>query len=529
MVFYWRILIRFFMYTHFNNKTMYLKRNIFFCGSLLFSSGIYAETQSSPPSMEKLWQLVQEQQKQLQQQQQQIQQQKSQIETLRSQVEMTPISSSENGVEELTLETVSVEEGVETLAPIGSADPTHALTQSNDTQVMMGGDDDYLQENKSGNFSYTGYMTANYHNFDWDTDPDRRATADLERLVLEGRYQLNDRFAIQAEIEFEHGGTGSTMEFERLEEFGEFEFEVEKGGEIILEELFLEYAISPQMGIKVGEIPVPVGLINKRHRPRHYYTVERSESESAMIPVAWHELGIELFGTKGPFAYKAQVISGLDSTGFSSANWIRGGFQTRFEQKNVDNLALAGRLDYHLMYGVQLGASAYFGNSTDNRPKADLEDDGYVTIFGLDGIYERAPWTVRGSLLWGHLSNSEAISAANRRLPNALGVARTPVAERATAWNMEVGYDLFSLFKSSQDLPGTHFDWFVRYDEYDTMSRVEGDIFKNPRYERTTWTTGFNYGLYKGVVLKGQYSHRKLGTDELNQEDTLSLGVGVEF
>ena len=40
---------------------------------------------------------------------------------------------------------------------------------------------------------------------------------------------------LEAELEFEHGGTGITMEFDKLEEFGEFEMEVEKGGEVIVE------------------------------------------------------------------------------------------------------------------------------------------------------------------------------------------------------------------------------------------------------------------------------------------------------
>jgi len=509
------------MVTLFNmlkNKKLILP-SFLLAGSVLSPSS-YAQT----PNIDELWKLVQAQQKQLQQQQQEIQSQKQEISSLKKEIKQSSSELDTSGIDSLQLNTVRVEEGVEILAPNSIAGENKIATTE-----MSGGDDDYLQENKTGNFSYTGYMTANYHNFDWETDPDRRAKGDLERLVLEGRYQFNDQFAIQAEIEFEHGGTGSTMEYERLEEFGEFEFEVEKGGEIVLEELFLDYTISPNLGIKIGEIPVPIGLINKRHRPSHYYTVERSESESAIIPVAWHELGVELYGNTGPWAYRAQVISGLDSTGFNSANWIKSGFQTRFEQKNVDNLALAARLDYQIKYGVQVGASAYFGNTTDNRPKVDLEEDAYVTIVGLDGIYEQAPWTIRGSLLWGHLSNSEAVSAANRRLPNALEVARTPVAERATAWNMEVGYDLYHLFNKQSRLPGTHLDWFVRYDEYDSMSKVEGDIFKNPRYERTTWTTGFNYGLYKGVVLKGQYAQRRLGTDEQNKEDTLSLGLGVEF
>ncbi len=69
-------------------------------------------------------------------------------------------------------------------------------------------------------FSVSGYGVINYAHYDWDMDPDRRAAVDVERLVVAPKYRLNDRIHLEAEIEFEHGGTGSTMEFDRLEEFG---------------------------------------------------------------------------------------------------------------------------------------------------------------------------------------------------------------------------------------------------------------------------------------------------------------------
>ena len=40
----------------------------------------------------------------------------------------------------------------------------------------------------------------------------------------------------EAEVELEHGGTGTSLELD-YEEFGEFEQEVSKGGEVALEEI----------------------------------------------------------------------------------------------------------------------------------------------------------------------------------------------------------------------------------------------------------------------------------------------------
>ena len=153
----------------------------------------------------------------------------------------------------------------------------------------------------------SGYGTINYADFNWDTDPERRAHIDVERFVVAPKYQLSDTIRLEAELEFEHGGTGITMEFDKLEEFGEFEMEVEKGGEVIVEKLAAVFEIQPELNFRMGHIIVPVGLVSKRHRPQHYFTTTRPESESNLIPTTWHENGIELFGSVGRLGYHCKL------------------------------------------------------------------------------------------------------------------------------------------------------------------------------------------------------------------------------
>src|SRR5215475_11577129 len=86
-------------------------------------------------------------------------------------------------------------------------------------------------------FIFEAYATINYAHYNWDTDINRRAVVDLERLVLEGVYAPTPRLSFEAEVELEHGGTGASIEFDPFEEFGEFETEIEKGGEVVVEEL----------------------------------------------------------------------------------------------------------------------------------------------------------------------------------------------------------------------------------------------------------------------------------------------------
>jgi len=462
---------------------------------------------TQPPSAEELWVLIQKQQSQIEQQNKQIEVQNQSIKELKK-----SFPNQENTTASHLLKMESKQNK-----------PQQTDTQNN-------------AEKESSPYSFKGYAVANYFNYDWDTHPEKRDETDLERLVLEGKYHFNDQWSVHAEVEYEHGGTGSTMEFNVFEEFGEFEQEVEKGGEIVLEELFVQYEYQPWLGIRIGEIPVPVGLINKRHRPSHYYTTERSESESSMVPVAWHELGIELRGKHNGFFYRGQVITGLDSTGFSSANWVKRGFQKRFERKNADNLAFVASLDYDFssldldfLNGAEIGGSFYWGNTTDNRPKPDLNEDAEVMILGLHGIYENGPWTFRGATLYGHLSNADLVSAANRRLSNNLNVKRSPVAKEALSWYLEAGVDLFQFIPNKHAILGHGFDWFVRYDNYDTMHETSGLVFDNARWEREAWTTGFNYSLIEGVTIKGQYSHRNINIPTENDENTYSLGVATEF
>ena len=377
-------------------------------------------------------------------------------------------------------------------------------------------------------FSVSGYGIINYAHFDWELDPNRRAAIDVERFVVAPKYRINDTIRLEAEIEFEHGGTGSTMEFDKFEEFGEFETEIEKGGEIIVEKLAAVFSIQPSLNFRVGHIIVPVGLVAKRHRPQHYFTTTRPEAEAHLIPTIWHETGVELFGTLGSLKYQAQIINGLDSTGFSSRHWIVRGHQLRFETVNAEAPAFVGRLDYAFNENATVGISGYFGDTAANRPKPDVDFDAHVGIVSLHGFYEMNAVKIRGLFLWGMLENAERLSKVNRSLSNNLNVKRTPIGSSALGWYIEAGYDVLSFFKTAK--ASSHvLDVFARYDYYDTMASVEGIIFDNPRWERTTWTFGLNYHVHPQLVFKSHYSLRRLAAKEKNKENTFSVGFGFQY
>ena len=392
---------------------------------------------------------------------------------------------------------------------------------------------------ESNPFSVSGYGVIHYSHFDWELDPGRRAAIDVERFVIAPKYRINDTIRLESELEFEHGGTGSTMEFDKFEEFGEFETEIEKGGEIIVEKLAAVFSFQPSLNLRVGHIIVPVGLVAKRHRPQHYFTTTRPEAEAHIIPTIWHETGIEIFGSLGSLNYQAQIVNGLDSTGFSSRHWIVRGHQLRFETINAEAPAFVGRLDYVFNENATIGISGYYGDTAANRPKPDVDFDAHVGIASIHGFYEMNAVKIRGLFLWGMLENADQLSKVNRTLSNNLNAKRTPIGSSALGWYIEAGYDILSPFRQSnnstehedlQDTPPDQvLDVFARYDSYDTMASVEGIIFDNPRWERTAWTFGVNYHVHPKMVFKSHYSLRRLAAKDKNRENTFSLGFGFQY
>ena len=373
------------------------------------------------------------------------------------------------------------------------------------------------------------YGVVNYYNYDWQTDPDRRNAVNLERINTYMKYDFTDKIQLKTEFEIENGGTGATMELDKFEEFGEYEAEIEAGGEVLLEQLNIAFKIKPWLQIRAGRLKIYMGVSSELDLPVSYFTGHRSNMENTILPLGWYEVGIEAsgdLGAKKKWSYKAYLVNGLSSAGFSSANWIQRGHQKRFEMANAENLAVAARLDYNLANNGWVGVSGYYGNTNDNRPKPDLERvNGYVSVYDVHANLNYKAFKLRGMLLYGHLQNSGLISEANRNLSNNLNVKRSPVGSDVLGFFVESGYDVLNL----TNIEDKQLYVFGRYDFYDTMFKVAEGVFDNPRWERSEITFGINYFPHPDVVLKSHYAVRTLGLSTDNIENTFLLGIGFTF
>lgn len=354
--------------------------------------------------------------------------------------------------------------------------------------------------------------------------PDRRFTFDQTRFVVGVEGRLPGALEFEAEVEFEHGGTGAAMELE-YEEYGEYEQEVARGGEVVLEELYLKKEFADRLWLKAGRFYVAFGQLFEAHRPTDYSGLLRPESETSVVPGVWDEMGLELGLKLAPLRLILQVVNGLDSTGFSSQYWVASGQQGRFELIQARDLAGVARIDFTPRPGLTAGASAYYGDTTGNRPKPDMADikapllvvDGH---FSLDLGRLRA----RGAMIWGHLTNAEQISECNRRLSNELDVLRSAVADQAFATWLDVGVHV---------LPGTlkrhRLEVLSRVERFDTMFRVGPNTFDNPRFERTLVSAGLSYTYRDVVMTRLAWSRRSFGSPDLRPETTVGITTGFTF
>ena len=398
------------------------------------------------------------------------------------------------------------------------------------SSIQAIGQDSIQPKINLANTRVAAYGAVNYYNFDWQTLPNKRNAFDPERLNLYIYHDFNDKIEFKSEIEFEHGGTGATLEFDQLEEFGEFEQSIEKGGEVVLEQINLLYKFNAKLKLRFGKMRFYMGNASKQDQPREYFTAYRSEVENTILPLGWYETGFELSGDlklgndEFPyFSYKAYVVSGLDNTAFSSLNWIRRGYQTRFETINADNLAYALRFDYIFKKDSEIGLCFYAGNPTGNRPKNDFTNDSWVMYGDVHFAYDSKPLRLRAYGMYGNIQNSEALSEANRNISNNLDVKRTPIGKTAAGAYVEAAYDILPFIKKCNN----QLYIFSRAEWYDSMYKTQGNIFNNPRYERQILTVGLNFFITETVVVKAHQAWRTLGSNE--KENTFCVGFGFDF
>lgn len=390
---------------------------------------------------------------------------------------------------------------------------------------------------------FGGYGEAAYtHNFFSDnylhySDPAKyrdqsHSRFDIPHVALNFGYDFGKGWSVGLEVEFEHGGVETATEIE-TEEAGEYESEIERGGEVALEQFWLQKRFNRAVNLRAGLMVVPVGETNAHHLPTEFFGVYRPEGENTIMPCTWREIGMSVWGRLGKhWRYEAMVMPGLDSERFGNQSWIHDGSASPYEFKIGNNIAGAVRIDNTSVPGLRMSASAYVGNSFRNTlyPTSNTRNDGVhgtVTVASLGFDYQGYGFVVRGQFDYGHLSDSKHITDFNRTMSKDSPSKRQDVAEEALNAGIEAGYNFFGLIERLTAARQRLY-LFGRFDYYDSMHKME---VGNPLSwcSRKRVAVGLNYYPIPQIVIKGEYAIGLLGKSssgtKYNNEPSISIGV----
>lgn len=234
--------------------------------------------------------------------------------------------------------------------------------------------------------SVGGYGELHYNNLDDQNDTtggdDSRERADFHRFVLYFGHEFTDDIRFFSELEVEHtlvGGGGP--------------------GEVELEQAWVELDLNDQHRLRAGLDILPIGIINPTHEPNTFYGVERNRVESEIIPSTWWEAGIGARGELAPgWNYDLVLHSGLSvPTSGGSAFRPRSG-RLKVAEADDQDLAVTGRLRYTGIPGLEIGVSGqYQSDITGTADSFDIDaslltahvDYKHASGFGLRALYAR--------------------------------------------------------------------------------------------------------------------------------------------
>ncbi|MCD6190982.1 MAG: porin [Sulfurimonas sp.] len=317
--------------------------------------------------------------------------------------------------------------------------------------------------------SIGGYGEMFYANTSVDGGADS-SVIDIYRFVPYIGYKFNDNIILNVEIEFEHGGVTP-----------------DEGGEVIVEFMYLDFLLNENANVRVGNMLIPMGLINEKHEPTLFTTVQRPSTAKNLIPSTWHESGLMVYGDiADDISYKVGGFTALKPED-NGDKWIRNGRGGSFKNRDP-KLGVVARVDYTGVNGLLVGASVY---SDSDLTMIDTHVD-----YNLDALR-----------IYGVLTQTSRSGATTGQVKEAKG------------GYVNVGYDLLSFTTSKNRLP-----LFVQYESVGAQDEIAGGTSVA---SIDTTTVGVNYFPHEQVVLKADYAMQT--QDGAADKAIASLSMGFIF
>ncbi len=331
--------------------------------------------------------------------------------------------------------------------------------------------------------------------------------ADVYRFITYFGYKFNDWIVLNTEIEFEHGADAGN------------------GGKVVVEFLYLDFLLSEQANLRLGHVLTPMGLVNLRHEPTLFNTVQRPDIEKQLLPSTWHENGALVYGRfdSANIDYTAGVINALnvDTVKTASANsgWIRSGRLGSSEKASFEP-AFVGRVDYTGINGLMVGASVYYGDGSNTKDDPDSTSGLSTTIFDIHAKYENGPFQVYGLYTQTNLDGAEDLTKTVENADTTTTTYTGQAVEKASGYYVNASYDLSSLVGLNYKLPV-----FAQYEDYNPVEKTVNGLNEDT-FQTEIVTIGLNFFPADQVVLKADYAMKEVNNVDTN---TFSFGLGFIF
>jgi len=343
-----------------------------------------------------------------------------------------------------------------------------------------------------------GYGEVHYNN---RSGPDSPGIINVARFVVFLSHQFNEKIAFRSELEVEDA---------------KVEAGHDNAGEVSVEQVYLDYQLSPAATLRAGLVLAPIGIINETHEPTTFNGVDRPAFDTDVIPTTWRDLGVGMVGNFGSsgLSYRAYLLNGLVASGFTAEEGIRAGRQEG-QLASFANPSLTGRLEW-ARPGLRIGASFWYGGSAAQDPALGTGTfDNTVALVSADARYDVGPFMFRGVVANISISDAEAINAA----------FGSQIGSRIAGGYLEGAYDVLTALapQSAQRLNA-----FIRHERYNTQAGVPDGVTRDDALARRVTTFGLTYKPLYNVAFKGDYQllRNRAGVGE---NEVFSLGLGYQF
>jgi hypothetical protein len=346
-----------------------------------------------------------------------------------------------------------------------------------------------------------------YFEFNYIDRGDRVASFNQKRAVLELGAQLHDRIRFYGELEYENAAVIESPE--------------ETGGELELEQAYLDFEINKALNFRAGVLLVPLGRFNLYHEGHINNFVERPLVNEYVAPTTFFEEGAGFHGVPLDnewlgISYEAYVMNPARAENVSAEEAFH---EIRNEGQDAvsDKKAFAARVAFEparkfkrFADFFELGLSGYYSGvrgfeGLDDNAQAINLDGGALHIVNFDLTYEKKGFGLRGEMALAHADD---------------GANSTGRDQDAFGYYVEAYYKFWPKFLSSSPFGKGFKDpklvAAVRFDS------IDNDVNKFDRRDLRRVSIDLAYRPIENVAFKLEYQfdHTPSGTAGTELEES---------